>query len=276
MFTPSSKQDVAIMNMEKVLGFEEYQHETNFETKEKFQTYFKELQEKVEEKIKKDKKRKNFKNAINLWKISYEEVNKQKNEKLLKYYSNEKTLLEKAKEYQSKWGNSKWKVKKWMMKKTWNNVELVNKVIENIEIDENFMIQCFFENGMQIWKSLDFLKNKAIFTKLFDKDLVEKYLEKYKKVEIDETIIKQLIEKYQRKKKNKYEIKSLLYPMFKYQVSSIQLIEEFISKYYLEEKEEDNLTKEYKKLLDRGIEKQKIINQLMRKWYNYWKIKKLF
>jgi len=273
MFKPTENQDNAIKNMERVIGLEEHQHEDCFETKDQFQKYFEELSNKIKDSIKQWKKSKNFKNAVKLWKIDIQKVYEKKKNDILNYYSNPKILKEKALEYQSKWSASIWKVKIWMLKKTNNNKDLVDDVLDTMIILEDYIIENFIRNWLNNWKWLDQLKGKLIYIKLFNKNTVEKIIEeKFQENIVNEKVIKRIIEKAQRQKKNVFQIKWLLYPVLKYQEDYTLLIENYIEKFYDNEKEHENLLKEYEKAKNKFSEKQQIIQYLRKKWYKYQEI----
>ena len=274
MFTPSEKQDNAIKNMEKVIGMDEFQHETYFKSKEIFSKYFDELQNEVEKKIKQIKKSKNFKNAIDKWIINYKEIEEKKKKRISDWYNIDKNLKLKVLEYHWKWNASLGKMKKWMLSKTNNNIVLVEKVLETITIQEDFIVNSKIANALNSWKSLDFIKSKLIYTNLFNKETVENIIENnFSEIIVPEKIIKNIIEKGQRQKKTIYEIKSLLFPILKYQDNTNSLIENAIEKYYSKEKEDDNFIKEITKLVNRKYDNQKIIQKMIRKGYKYDKIK---
>jgi len=109
---------------------------------------------------------------------------------------------------------------------------------------------------------------------LFNKETVEDIIENnFSEIIVPEKIIKNIIEKGQRQKKTIYEIKSLLFPILKYQDNTNSLIENAIEKYYSKEKEDDNFIKEITKLVNRKYDNQKIIQKMIRKGYKYDKIK---
>ena len=271
MFKPSEKQDTAIWNMEKVLWYEEHQHETIFKDSKTFQKYFEELQEQVSNKMKKDKKRKNFRKAVENKVIDLEKIKERRKEKILAYYNNEKVLKEKWLVYQAKYGTSINKMKEWMLNKS-KNKELVEKIISETKVNEWYLI--FNRIGIMLnqWKSVQDIKSKLIYQKKFNKDLVESILEEeYGDYEYPEELIKNIIDKYQRKKKNKNYISfelSRLWIESKY-------INWYMDKYYNIKVEENNLKREYHKLVWK-YEKQIIIQKLMRKGFSYNEINKLF
>lgn len=273
MYNPTEKQKIAIKNMEKVIDPDS--SEEIFPDKETFQKYFEYLQNEIQSSIKRTKKSKNFKNAIEKGYINYEEINQKKEKKILDYYTNEKVLKEKVLEYHSKRNASLWKMEKWMLKKTKNNKTIVNEVLKNIKIKEDYIIENLISNWLSTWKSLDALKSKLIYVKLFNKELVEKIIdEKFIHLSVDEKVVKNIIKKWQRQKKSIFQIKSLLYPILKYQKRSSQLIEDYIEEYYSFEIENENFEKELTKLKNKKFDNQKIIKKMMSKGYSYYDIKK--
>ena len=87
---------------------------------------------------------------------------------------------------------------------------------------------------------------------------------------MEDEVIKSKIRSYIEKWKSKLYIKQKLYE----RMEQKELIETYLEEAFLDW-EQENLIREYKKL-EGKFEKQKIIEKLFRKWFNYDDIKRLF
>jgi len=87
---------------------------------------------------------------------------------------------------------------------------------------------------------------------------------------LEDEVIKSKIRSYIEKWKSKLYIKQKLYE----RMEQKELIETYLEEAFLDW-EQENLIREYKKL-EGKFEKQKTIEKLLRKWFNYDDIKRLF
>lgn len=94
--------------------------------------------------------------------------------------------------------------------------------------------------------------------------------EKLSSIVLEDEVIKSKIRSYIEKWKSKLYIKQKLYE----RMEQKELIETYLEEAFLDW-EQENLIREYKKL-EGKFEKQKIIEKLFRKWFNYDDIKKIF
>lgn len=107
MYNLTVKQKQSLINMWAIVWIDSNSIEDYFLDKDSFQKYFDSLKEKIEKNIKLQKKIKNFKGVISLWKVDLNKVRENKEKSILEYYNKPDILRQKWLEYHIKYGTSK-------------------------------------------------------------------------------------------------------------------------------------------------------------------------
>jgi len=150
--------------------------------------------------------------------------------------------------------------------------------MENI-IVEKLVIESKIRVYITRNKNLSYIKSK-LFEKWFEKEEYEKILEN--NYNLDETLldadyIKRKILDY----KNKWKSRNYIFQKLFERKQDKDLINESLDQIYTKEDELENIKKEYQNLTSNhtksfsGTEKNKIIEKLIRKGFNYGEIKKV-
>ena len=266
MFSPSNNQVRAIINMENFLGFQEYRD--SFETNKEFQDYFEMLMKQISwiEKIREKKKK-----MINLPSKVKKDIQEKKNKKIEKYYQNFDNLKRKALTYYFWYSVSKKKLESYLLKKCWWNEELVSEVLESLNsvIDDKKIIDGTISFYLKSWKNRDYIRNK-LYQKQFKYDDFKEALEQAIS-NVSWSVLVGKIKMFQRKWKPK---KSIYFELCKYS-NDTDLIKEILDENFDEGIEEEKLKNEINKLKKRNYDQNKIIQNCMRKWFEYEVVKRV-
>lgn len=270
-YKPSKKQFEALCNMWKFFWLHSDDIQNDFIDKDELDSYFKSFQERIEHKIKSDKKKKNFQKAVELWKVDLKEVQKKKEERILKYYSDPKILKEKWLEYHFKYQTSKKQLKDWMLRKTNNNIELVDEVLNNTIINEAIILEYRIQSLLNSWKKEFEIKSKLVYEKWFEEKVVASILaELLENFKLSEEKVRIKILNFCRKWKSKDDIR---FELKDYKIDSNDL-NEYLDKYYEDTLVLNKLKREISSLKNRWKNNQEIISQCLNKRYSYKDIQK--
>ncbi len=168
-----------------------------------------------------------------------------------------------------------------LLKKSWWDEKIVKEIIDSMEniIVEKLVIESKIRVYITRNKNLSYIKSK-LFEKWFEKEEYEKILEN--NYNLDETLldadyIKRKILDY----KNKWKSRNYIFQKLFERKQDKDLINESLDQIYTKEDELENIKKEYQNLTSNhtksfsGTEKNKIIEKLIRKGFNYGEIKKV-
>ncbi|EKD66757.1 MAG: hypothetical protein ACD_49C00014G0011 [uncultured bacterium (gcode 4)] len=186
-------------------------------------------------------------------------------------YSKFETLKNYALWYYLRYYPSIWKLVKKLEQKTQNR-ENIKKLLIELKDDfrEEYLLEIKIQELLDKWKSQRFITNKLI-QKDFKKEDIEKILlnltQKSENNFKSYTYIKQKIELYLDKKSIKNITYWLLQSWFDKEIIS-QIIDE--NKFW---DAEDKIINEIEKLKQTQLPKEKIIQKMFLKWYNYWDFK---
>jgi len=253
-YTPTEKQSQALINMWKYFNMWEDDIEVYFSNREDFNKYFVNFQERITEKIKKEKKEKNFKKAINLWKINYQEINEMKRQKIKKYYNIPENIKKKALEYFYKYSSSEKKLYDYIYQKT-QNQEFSKEILNSLDLSEINNLKKNLESLLRKGKSRREI-NMKLLIKGYTPENIKLELEKSSDFRLQEDTIKRLIERECRKGFSKYKIWFLL----RDQITSNDL-----EKYYNDDFVYNKLEKEVDRLLTK-----KSKYEIRSIWYSKW------
>lgn len=187
----------------------------------------------------------------------------------LRYYPSTKKLSQKLEE---KFGcnSQKWKIYGWIQEK---EIQFILKEkLKNI-IQEHEVCRSKINNLIQKNKNIIYIKNN-LRQKLFDWDMVEEILQQDFQSQEYSLLIPEKVEKKIGELKRKW--KSILYIKNKLIERELdkELVENLIFQFF-PNWDFENLQVQYQKIQWK-YGKQKSVEVLMRKWFNYWDIKKLF
>lgn len=154
------------------------------------------------------------------------------------------------------------------------NTELSLKVFENIShlVNDKQVVWDKIRLYLLRNKNLKYIKGKLL-EKWFDKALIQSilendFLEEWKSL-LNQKSLFIKIENYKNAWKSIQYIKQKLIE----RTEDREMVENIISSVF-EDGEDENLQKELEKLQNKGLEKQKLIQKLLQKWFQYNEIKK--
>lgn len=264
MYNISINQENAIWKMENFCGIKS--HKTIFESKAEFDEYFELLQ-------KKWNKKKKLLDNVSSWKISFEEINRKKRKKILDYYNTEKWLEVYATKYVDKYTPTYNKLLNKLVEKSKND-ELAKTIADKYvkTINEESLIKSYINHYIIMWKNIRYIKTK-LYQKLFNKDLIEKEINLLKEEDtfLDEFTLSRKVKNLMNKWKPISYVKNKLIDRPEDQ----EIVNKIINEIYINW-DFDVLEKEIIKLKEKNIEKDKIIQKLLSKWFMYWDIKDFF
>jgi len=168
-----------------------------------------------------------------------------------RYYPSNKKLLQKLEE-----------------KGSLEDTQKIFQQIKNL-LKEDEIIASKIDNYIYRNKNYRYIYQK-MSQKLFPRDKIENYLEKYKnswESLLDKNFLKKKIENYIQKGKSKKYIYSKLWETPQDREKLKEVFSEYFSQW-----EYKNIEKNYQKLLQK-YPREKIIQKLMMMWFNYWEIK---
>ncbi len=164
-----------------------------------------------------------------------------------------------------------------LLDKTKGDIEIVSKIIWSFSesvIKEKEVIEAKIAFYISRNKKLSYIRNKLI-EKLFKKEDIEEILSS--KFDLENTLLsKDLLFRKVENYKNKWKSRKYIYMNLFDRKEDIELINQVLYEVFWDNSEDDNLKQEFEKLLSKWIEKQKIIEKLLRKGFSYDDIKKLF
>lgn len=173
--------------------------------------------------------------------------------------------------YISRYAPSRAKVTAYLMKK---NVSDIDELLTEMWYDEDMMMEMWMRTFLNTGKSKHEMKIKLL-TKLFDREKIEKKIEKFSEEIIDwqnyEETIRRTIDNKIQKWKSKNNIKMELIQKFPYFKDEIIEIIEWTSDNSGLRKEIEKYRKKYN-LTDRN-EMQKFYQAILRKWFQYRDVK---
>lgn len=168
-----------------------------------------------------------------------------------------------------------------LFKKSWWDEKTVDEILKSMEniIVEKLVIESKIRLYIARNKNLSYIKSK-LFEKWFEKEEYEKILEN--NYNLDETLLdadylKRKILDY----KNKWKSRNYIFQRLFERKQDKDLINKILDQNYTKEDELENIKKEYQNLTSNytksfsGTEKNKIIEKLIRKGFNYGEIKKV-
>lgn len=176
---------------------------------------------------------------------------------------------------------SKKKFREKLLKKSWWDEKTVDEIIKSMEniIVEKLVIESKIRVYITRNKNLSYIKSK-LFEKWFEKEQYEEILNN--NYNLDETLldadyIKRKILDY----KNKWKSRNYIFQRLFERKQDKDLINESLDQIYTKEDELENIKLEYENLTSNYSEsiwrtdKNKIIEKLIRKGFNYGEIKKV-
>lgn len=238
-------------------------HRNWFSSYDEFSEYMQILIKQINRKIK-------LNNAVKEWKISYAEINQKHKEKVIKYYNNFDKLKNYGIKYSQKYFPSYKKLLNKLIEKS-KNEELSLSVLEylmthNIQLTDKILIDNYFNNYLLIWKNYNKIK-ELLTKKWFEKSDIDNKINKSKDDTqwslLDPFILTKKIERLLKSWKSEFYIKNKLADT-KY---DLELINEILLELNFDNK--DVMIKEINKLKNKNLDKQKIIQRMFSKWYNY-------
>lgn len=258
--TLSDKQLQAQENLEKSL---KKTHRSWFQSYDDFSDYMKHL-------IKQMNKRVNLSNAVKEWKTTYQEVNQKHREKVKAYYNNFDKLKNYWIKYSQKYFPSFNKLYSKLKEKSWNeelSISVCNYLLENnIQLSDKILIENYFNNYVLLWKNYnkikilllkkEFLKEDIDYKIMISKDNTNGSL-------LDPFVLTRRIERLLKSWKSEFYIKSKLADT----KHDLELINEILLELNFDNS--DIMIKEIEKLKSKNLDKQKIIQKMFAKWYNY-------
>ena len=168
-----------------------------------------------------------------------------------------------------------------LLKKSWWDKKTVDEIIKSMEniIVEKLVIESKIRVYITRNKNLSYIKSK-LFEKWFEKEQYEEILNN--NYNLDETLldadyIKRKILDY----KNKWKSRNYIFQRLFERKQDKDLINESLDQIYTKEDELENIKLEYENLTSNqtkyvsGTDKNKIIEKLIRKGFNYGEIKKV-
>lgn len=257
-FSPTQNQQQAIANMEKFCQIKS--NRVHFGSKNEFDNYFELLQ-------KRWKKRSRLLDSISSWKISYEEIEKKKKEKIEKFYSNYDALKNYWIKYINRYFPTVKKLEIALQKKT-TNLELASNVVLDIKymIDEDKMIKSLVLSLKSRWKNIRYITTK-LYNKKFNKELLDKTISAINSENtlLNSHLLENKILSYKNKGKSKTQIKILLIE----RDQDKNIVEESINNVFWESWENEILKEKISDLQRKNINKTKIISRLIAKGFKY-------
>jgi len=168
-----------------------------------------------------------------------------------------------------------------LLKKSLWDEKIVNEILKSMEnvIVEKLVIESKIRLYIARNKNLAYIKSK-LFEKGFEKEELQKILQN--NYNLDETLLdadylKRKILDY----KNKWKSRNYIFQRLFERKQDKDLINQILDQNYTKEDELENIKKEYENLTSNhtksfsGTEKNKIIEKLIRKGFNYSEIKKV-
>lgn len=187
----------------------------------------------------------------------------------LKYFPS-KVWLEKKLEEKFWPESEKWKIYGWITKKEIDFI--INEKMQSLIFEEQ-VAKSKIKNMIEKNKNFSYIKNK-MFQKYFDKDLVfsilrEDYDFENETLLNEEKLRKQIFVLFQ-----KWKSKNYIKNKFLERKQDKEIVENILDEIFLDW-EEENILKEYEKIKNKSFDKQKILQKLISKWFNYWEIKRV-
>lgn len=186
-------------------------------------------------------------------------------------YSKDSTLKAYAIWYYQKYFPSKWKLRLKLLEKNWDSSK-VNSIMEELKdiFMEDYLAESQIKNLLDKWKNDSFIINKLI-QKHFEGNNIKKILLDLK--DNRETTPEYLKGRFLYMVKSK-SLKITKLNLLK-QWYDKDLIEEIASELNIKD-DDDKISMELNKLTDSWFQKEKIIQKMISKWYNYSDFKKYF
>lgn len=256
----TSKQLEAIFKMEEFAGISS--HRETFATIEEFQAYWNLLDKKI-------RKKKSFREAVKLGRVSLNDIRKKRDSNIDSYYLDFNHLKSYGEKYCQKYTPSSAKLKKQLDNKC-KDKDLVDKVFQSLSpLLNDYQLALNMAHNL-LRKGKDTFQAKIYLSKkMFSKETIEKVFVKIsqeKPMEIDSSPLPNQIRNLRKKGKSTREI------LLKYRNSSYA--KEEILAIINETKDEVVLIGEIDKLVRKKIDQKKIIQRLLAKGFSYQDIKK--
>lgn len=187
----------------------------------------------------------------------------------LKYFPS-KVWLEKKLEEKFWPESEKWKIYGWITKKEIDFI--INEKMQSLIFEEQ-VAKSKIKNMIEKNKNFSYIKNK-MFQKYFDKDLVLAILREDYDFENETLLNEEKLRKQIFALKQKWKSKNYIKNKFLERSQDREIVEKILDEIF-DESEKENILKEYEKIKNKNFPKQKILQKLFAKWFNYREIKEV-
>lgn len=187
----------------------------------------------------------------------------------LKYFPS-KVWLEKKLEEKFWPESEKWKIYGWITKKEIDFI--INEKMQSLIFEEQ-VAKSKIKNMIEKNKNFSYIKNK-MFQKYFDKDLVLAILREEYDFENETLLNEEKLRKQIFTLKQKWKSKNYIKNKFLERSQDREIVEKILDEIF-DDSEKENILKEYEKIKNKNFPKQKILQKLFAKWFNYREIKEV-